>query len=183
MNTPRKRIALDMDDVMANLSHKFLDHYEKEKGHRITMKYFWDNDIYSTPDGKRLRQCLFEPGFFADLPIMDNCLEVVQWLYKHYEIFIVSAAMEFRNSMPDKRDWMEKHFPFIHWSNIVFCGDKSIIDADYLIDDHVKNLITFKGKGLLFSAAHNTNEKRFTRLNNWLEVKAFFEGELKKDAS
>ncbi|HMQ89055.1 MAG TPA: 5'(3')-deoxyribonucleotidase, partial [Flavilitoribacter sp.] len=70
--------------------------------------------------------------------------------------------------------WLADHFPFIHWKNIVFCGDKSIIKADYMIDDHVKNLLNFDGKGLLFTASHNAEETRFTRVNNWREVEGFF---------
>ena len=49
-----------------------------------------------------------------------------------------------------------------------------------MIDDHVHNLATFKGVGLLFTAPHNINEKGYIRLNNWNEVKLFFELELSK---
>ncbi|WP_338021727.1 5' nucleotidase, NT5C type [Bacillus pakistanensis] len=34
----------------------------------------------------------------------------------------------------------------------MFCGDKSIILADYLINDNVKNFKRFNGKGILFTA-------------------------------
>ena len=81
--------------------------------------------------------------------------------------------MEFRNSFEDKYDWLQQHFPFIHWKNVIFCGDKSIIDADYMIDDHVFNLKTFKGHGILFTASHNIHESAYTRVNNWLDVEAF----------
>jgi 5'(3')-deoxyribonucleotidase len=85
--------------------------------------------------------------------------------------------MEFRHSLEDKYDWLLQHFPFIHWKNYVFCGDKSIIGADYMIDDHVFNLQTFRGKGLLFTASHNIHETDFTRVNDWQEVRAFFQAE------
>ena len=35
-----------------------------------------------------------------------------------------------------KYSWLERHFPFIPHTHIVFCGDKSILRADYLIDDN-----------------------------------------------
>jgi 5'(3')-deoxyribonucleotidase len=34
--------------------------------------------------------------------------------------------------MPAKYEWMHEHFPFIPDSHLVFCGDKSIIAADFL---------------------------------------------------
>jgi 5'(3')-deoxyribonucleotidase len=65
---------------------------------------------------------------------------------------------------------MEKHFPFITWKHIVFCGHKYMIQADYLIDDHEKNLHTFTGTPLLFTAPHNLHINDFQRVNNWKEV-------------
>ena len=102
----------------------------------------------------------------------------VEWLCEHYDVFAVTAATEFRNSLRDKLDWLDEHFPFIGWQRLVLCGDKRIIQADYMIDDHAWNLESFKGKGLLFTASHNTEEERFMRVDNWEEVRAFFEGEL-----
>ena len=101
---------------------------------------------------------------------------------ENFEVFIVTAAQEFRNSLPDKHDWLHRHFPFIPWRNFVFCGDKSIILADYMIDDHVFNLETFQGKGLLYTASHNIHETGYTRVNNWEEIRAFFRLELEKSA-
>ena len=65
---------------------------------------------------------------------------------------------------------METHFPFITWKHIVFCGHKHMIQADYLIDDHEKNLHTFTGTPLLFTAPHNLHIADFKRVNNWKEV-------------
>jgi 5'(3')-deoxyribonucleotidase len=66
---------------------------------------------------------------------------------------------------------MKLHFPFITWKNIVFCGHKHMIQADYLIDDHEKNLTTFTGTPLLFSAPHNLHITEFERVSSWIDVK------------
>lgn len=173
-----KRIALDMDEVIAHVEPKFLDLFESRQGYRPEREAYWGGKIYHLPGGENLREHLHEPGFFADLPVIPHSQEVVTWLQEHYEVFIVSAAQEFRNSLADKHDWLHRHFPGIPWKNFVFCGDKSIIQADYMIDDHVHNLEVFQGKGLLFTAAHNARETRFTRVNDWLEVRDFFVREL-----
>jgi hypothetical protein len=52
----------------------------------------------------------------------------------------------------------------------VFCGDKGIIDADYLIDDRSRHFRRFRGTGILFSAPHNARERAHLRANNWVEV-------------
>lgn len=174
-----------MDEVVASPNARFCEWYERDTGIKIT-----EVDLFRT--GKKFyqylgqekdgpaRSYLFEKGFFKDLPVLEDSQEVVKWLSQHYEIFFVTAAMEFRNSMEDKYDWLEKYFPFISWKNFVFCGRKDMIGTDYLIDDHVKNLVTFPGKGILYHAPHNLADTQFTRVKNWMEVKAFFQKELKK---
>ena len=56
--------------------------------------------------------------------------------------------------------------------NFVFCGDKSILNADYLIDDNAYNFDGFRGEGLLFDAPHNALETRYRRVRSWQEVAA-----------
>lgn len=177
-NGSRKVIALDMDEVIADVYPKFLDLYERDFGERPPKSTWWGKKIYELPNAAHIRSYLFEKGFFSDLPVMPQSQEVVQWLSEHYDVYAVTAATEFRNSLEDKFDWLEQHFPFIGWKRLVLCGDKSIIEADYMIDDHVFNLVKFKGKGLLYTASHNLDEARFTRVNDWTEVRAFFEREL-----
>ncbi len=177
----KKRIAIDMDEVIADVRPKFLDLYEQEFGRRLERDDYWGKKIYQVDGADRIRDRLYEKGFFADLPVMPGSQEAVRELLEDYEIFITTAAMEFRASLEDKYDWMQRHFPFIHWKNFVFCGDKSVILADYMIDDHAFNLRTFAGKGLLFTASHNIHETEFTRVDNWEEVRAFFRQEKAKD--
>jgi len=173
----RKSIALDMDEVIANVTPKFLDIYEKHYGKRLSKADYWGKKIYQIEGAMNIRETLHEKGFFRDLPIMEGSQEGVRKLMEDYEVYITTAAQEFKYSLEDKYDWLQEHFPFIHWKQFVFCGDKSILGMDYMIDDHVHNLQTFRGKGLLFSASHNIHETEFTRVNNWAEVLAFFANE------
>ncbi len=179
-NNHRLRIALDMDEVMADVVPKFLDLYERDFGRRPSREEWWGRKIYQLPNASHIRSYLNEPGFFADLPVMPHSREVVKWLCEYFDVFVVTAAMEFPNSLRDKYDWIERHFPFIGWKRLVMCGDKRIVCADYMIDDHAVNLEHFQGKGLLFTASHNIDEERFTRVNDWLDVRSFFEAEIKK---
>lgn len=169
-----------MDEVIADVMPKFESIYEKEFGKSVRKEDYWGKKIYQLENASYIRDFLHHDGFFADLPVMPGSQEVVRELSEHYDIFITTAAMEFRASLRDKFDWLKDHFPFIHWKNFVFCGDKSIIRADYMIDDHPSNLRKFEGKGLLFTASHNIHETEFTRVNNWEEVRAFFRKELEK---
>jgi 5'-nucleotidase len=174
----KKTIAIDMDNVIADVATHFMHWYEKETGIKVdpeTLMGVPENDAF--PDNA-VRRYVYTPGFFRTVPLMPGAVDGVKKLMENFEIYIVSAAMEFPHSLPEKYDWLKEHFPFISWRNIIFCGDKSIINTDYLLDDHCKNLDCCKGKALIFTAAHNVKIDRHHRLNSWEEVVNYLEGEL-----
>jgi 5'-nucleotidase len=167
------RIILDQDDVLADTHGKLAQIVHAEFGLNLPADTFSHQPfqaVLSDEDQKKLYKIIHQKGFFCDIPVIKDAQEVVKALSEKYEIFIGTAAMEFPNSFREKYDWMQQHFPFIHWRNIVFCGDKSILHADYLIDDMPRNLKTFSGKGLLFNAPHNLQEADYERVMGWKEV-------------
>jgi len=117
---------------------------------------------------------LYEPGFFRNLPVMEDSVYVLEEMNKKYEIFIVSAATEFPNSLKDKFDWLEEYYPFFTWQQLVLCGSKKPMHGDFMIDDHARHLQHFNGKPYLFSAPHNLNEHQFERINSWKEAAEIF---------
>lgn len=167
----KKRIAIDMDNVMADVVSQFIIWYERETGHLMKVEDMVGiNETAAFPDPKLARGFLYQPGFFRNPPVMEDCVEVMKKLNEQYEVYIVSAAMEFPNSLGEKYEWLQEHFPFITWHQFVLCGSKAVIKADYMIDDHLKNLDFFDGEKLLFTAPHNAHITRYTRVNNWKEV-------------
>ena len=78
--------------------------------------------------------------------------------------------MEFPGSFNEKYQWLQENMPFISPLNYVFCGDKSIINADILIDDSPRHFENFCGKAVLYTAAHNINNTRHQRVDSWLDV-------------
>ncbi|WP_037573576.1 5' nucleotidase, NT5C type [Sporocytophaga myxococcoides] len=176
----RKTIAIDMDNVIADVESHYIEWYEKENDFRVDRKSLSGvPETEALPDKTAVMRYLFTPGFFRTIPVMKGAKEALQTLSENYEIFIVSAAMQFPQSLSEKYEWLAEHFPAINWKNIVLCGDKSVINTDYMIDDHIKNLDYFKGKPLLFTASHNVHVRHHVRLNNWNEALSYFENELK----
>ncbi len=167
----KKTLAIDMDNVLVDIEANWIEWYFREFGVRISKEAMHGiNEDEAFPDIAAARSLLYKPGFFLNAPIIAGAHDALLALKSQYEIYIVSAAMEFPNSLQEKHDWLRNHLPFISWRNIVLCGDKSIIGTDILIDDHVKNLDFFKGEPILFTAGHNINIDRYTRVNNWQEV-------------
>ncbi|HEX5024502.1 MAG TPA: 5'(3')-deoxyribonucleotidase [Agriterribacter sp.] len=171
-----KRIIIDMDEVMCDTMGGMIAWYKAQYGLGVDYTKMVGSWQLGFPEQHKMiiREKLHSRGFFRNLPVMDGCAKVIEQLNERYEVFIVSAAMEFPNSLNDKLDWLNEHMPFLTWRQLVLCGDKRMIAGDYMIDDHTRNLLHFKGKAYLYNAAHNTHETGYERINNWDEVAKIF---------
>ena len=171
-----KRIAIDMDEVISHFSAKCLELFNEEFQEKYTDQHLQGKKLMELDVRfeKKVNQYLANESFFLELEVIKDSQEVIKKLSTNYEIYIVTAAMEFPASLAPKYQWLKKHFSFLNEKNFVFCGDKSIIHADYLLDDTPSNLETFNGKGILFTAPHNVNTTGYARVNNWIEVEAYF---------
>lgn len=176
------RIIVDMDEVLADTYHEFGRRYVDRFGETVPTEALIGKKYYDLPAAAELRNEMYKPGFFRHLPVMENAVEVLQELYARHEVFIVTTATEFKFSMLDKWEWLEEHFPFIHHSRMVFCGNKAIVHGDYMIDDKARNLATFNGTGLLFDSPHNAYTEGYHRLHDWQAVRAYF-GEVHQTAA
>jgi 5'-nucleotidase len=179
----RPRIAVDMDEVIADAFGKMLRSYNAATGNNVTAeelsKRGSDGTMTSmlTPEMREEFERLVHDGgnFFADLELMEGSQEALRRLSESYEIFIASAAMDVPTSFDAKFKWLQQHFSFIPPSHYVFCGDKSILLADYLIDDRPRHFERFAGTGILFTAPHNARRDAPLRANNWNDVVTILE--------
>ena len=165
-----------MDEVIADPMGEMIRWYHEQYGALPDKEKMDGSWIYGFPEEHQamIRGRLGEPGFFRHLPVMEDSVDVLRRLNDRYEVFIVSAAMEFPNSLKDKYDWLMEHFPFFTWRQIALTGSKDLVAGDFMIDDHVKILKGFKGKPYLYTSAHNLNVTGYDRINNWKEAAAIF---------
>lgn len=171
-----KRIAIDMDEVIADFNSKMIPSFNTRFNAQITLADLEGVTIQQLrPDIKeQIEEMIGEAGFFSDLTVMPHSQRVIKKLASKHEVFITTAAMEFPLSFDAKFRWLAEHFPFISPMNIVFCGSKSILHADYLIDDNARHFEHFRGEGILYSAPHNKKVTGFRRVANWLEIETIF---------
>lgn len=176
-NGQKRRIAIDMDEVLADTLAQFIGEYNREFGANICKDHLSERklvEIIPADRRARLRHYALTPGFFRDIPPMPGSSDVFAELRECYEVFIATAAMEFPTSFNEKYSWIKAHYPDFPDSHIVFCGDKSVLAADFLIDDSPRHFARFAGQGYLFTAPHNLKEDRYPRLNDWADVRRQF---------
>lgn len=165
-----KRILVDMDGVLADVYNRFFELYKEETSKELSVQ-----DIAGLKEAEAFPDQLKwvnTPGFFRTIPVMAGSQLVLKRLNEKYEVIVVSMATEFPNCLTDKQLWLMEHYPFISWKQMVFCGNKSLISADIMIDDHLKNLDNFNGETIIFTQPHNisTKDTIHTRVNSWVEI-------------
>jgi 5'(3')-deoxyribonucleotidase len=172
-----KRICVDMDEVMADTLAEHIRRYNQTFDEEVTTQDLAGKGLWEiTPADRQqqLRAFLDAEDFFEDLALMPGAQTVLEQLSARFEIYIATQAMAVPNSLGSKYRWLQRHFPFISPRQYIFCGDKSILRADYLIDDLPKNLLRFEGQGLLYTAPHNLTATGFLRVDNWQQVADYF---------
>ena len=170
-----QKYCRDMADTLA----EHLRRYNQTFDEAITPDDLIGKGIWEVTPADRfeqLRAFLDADDFFEVLDVIPGSQDALKELAQRYEVFIATQAMVVPNSLGPKYRWLQRPFPFIPPTHYVFCGNKSILRADYLIDDLPKNLLRFEGQGILYTAPHNLAATGFVRVDNWQEVAQYFAG-------
>ncbi len=166
-------LFVDMDEVFADTYNAHIKMYNQEYNENLTLEECMGREVWQCVPEDRQRSVHLHArtdGFFTALEPIKDSKEVLKELSEKYNLFVASAAMQFPNSLREKSDWLDKHFPFIHWKNRILCGSKHILNGDILIDDRSYNLESFDGRSILFTSPHNINTTGFERVDNWREI-------------
>lgn len=162
-----KQVLVDMDGVLADVYSQFI-HYElKQTGIQLNLK-----ELFGRKENEAFPNFLIHvqsKGFFRSVPTIPDSIDGLRYLNDKYNVLIVSSATEFPNSLKEKLEWLNEFYPFISWQQMIFCGSKSSITGDIMIDDHPKNLDHFNGERILFTQPHNIyiEDNSYTRMDNW----------------
>ncbi|WP_150452305.1 5' nucleotidase, NT5C type [Arenibacter lacus] len=168
-----KILFVDMDEVFADTYNEHIKLYNKRYNESLHVDHCLGKEVWqSVPEERKhvVKNHARTDGFFRALKPIKDSQEILKQLSKKYDLYVASAAMEFPNSLREKSDWLDEHFPFIHWKNRILCGHKHILRGDILIDDRSYNLASFEGRKILFTSPHNVHTTGYERANNWLEV-------------
>jgi len=166
-------LFVDMDEVIADAYQAKIDRYNADFGTQLTINECMGKEVWQcVPIAHRetVKRYAAQDGFFRELKPIAGSKEVLEQLAERYEVYIASAAMQFPKSLREKSDWLDEHFPFIHWRNRILCGDKHILKGDILVDDRSYNLEAFKGRTLLFTSPHNIHTNGYDRVDNWASI-------------
>jgi 5'(3')-deoxyribonucleotidase len=161
-------IACDVDDVVADLSAAWYGAYNQDYGDALKPDAVasWDLHLYVKQEcGAKIYDYLLDPHLYERVEPVKGAIEGVQRLMQMgHEVVFVTANVY---GMTDqKARWLERH-GFVRGDGrqlflpreLVVARDKSLLDADLLIDDGPHHVVSWVGRrrrrALLFDRPHN----------------------------
>ena len=168
--TKRPCVLLDLDDILNKFVPYLLETYNKMSGDNLTEEEVTDWEIpkFVLPEWKdRIfsKEITWRDGFFFDVPIQDGAVDFVNKLMEWSDVYIVSAC--YFATVPDKANWIMKHFPLFDIRRFIPCYDKKMIKGDVLLDDAPHNLVSGDYLKVMMNKPHNrhieTNTNPFSK--------------------
>ena len=140
----KKTLYIDMDGVIVDFESAF------PKLDAKTFEKFKDN-----PDEI--------PGIFALMEPLPGVIEAVEFLFKHFDAYILSTApWENPSAWSDKLNWVKKYLPHVGRKRLILSHNKHTNKGEYLIDDRTANGVDqFAGEHILFGKG---------KFKTWAEV-------------
>ncbi len=170
----KKIILIDIDDVIADFEKAIVEKV-KENNWEFEKNIGMYTQIKDDNDYKKKFSIIQEKNFFLDFEPIKNSVKYVKEIIadKNFEVFFCSAPTSFyKNFVLEKYLWIEKYFGFEMTKKIILTRDKTLIKADYLIDDNpeIEGLKKPEWEQIFFTQSYNKNYAG-KRIDKWEDLK------------
>ena len=177
MNNQEIVVLIDLDDTIIDLITPWINSLNQKHGLNVSISDIDNWDIckfFPTLSRYEVFEPIFEKGFWDNVKPKGDAVEYVRKLYDDgYRIYICTNSNY--KTLPEKLDKvLFKYFDFLSWNDVIVTSNKQLVNADFLVDDAIHNLINGRYKGILMEAQHNKNFNiqgyGITRAKNWREI-------------
>jgi 5'-nucleotidase len=170
-----------MDGVLADFDGSFLNYWRELHPEKFFIPLeerstFFVKDEYPDELKPLMSEIIWGPGFFRDmLPIVGGKEALTEMDEMCFEVFICTSPLStYQNCVLEKFEWVEKHLGSRWVNRIILTKDKTLVKADYLIDDKPEITgveDTPSWEHILYDRPYNreVNKKRLT-WENWKAV-------------
>jgi len=136
------RVLVDMDGVLTDFESGFLDRWRELYADRIFIPIeqrttFYIADQYPQEWKESVYDIFEAPGFYRSLRPIPGGVEALRAMQATgIEVFVCSSPLtEYKNCVLEKYEWIDEHLGKDWTKNLILAKDKTVIKADFLIDD------------------------------------------------
>lgn len=178
-NINKPTILVDMDDTLVNLLQAWVSALNQIHGLNVDPNDIDDWDItqfFPSLTRYQVFEPLFADEFWDTVKPKEDAVQYLKQLKDDgYKIYICTNT-HYKTLKAKMEKVLFKYFDYLSWKDLIIVADKQLLDADFLVDDGVHNLIGGKYKGILMDAPHNRkfNEREhgIIRVKTWREIYA-----------
>lgn len=171
------KILIDADDVLEDLTPKWITYLNKKYGTDANFEedYDWDlSKIFPTLSREQVYDAEFEEELWDTIEPIPGAVEYVEKLLNDgHELYIVTDT-PYQIVKTKFEKVIFKYFPFLTWNNCIITSNKKMVKGDVLIDDGLHNLIGAEYRKILVSAPYNeafdAEKNGMVRVKNWEEI-------------
>lgn len=172
-------IKIDMDEVICQLTPRWLEKYCELTGEKVSPEDITDWNIFSfVGKPEFFNYLLLSKKMFEELDPVEDAVSSIKYLNEYHDILIVSDAQGDERVILGKINWIKKWIPFIDiQSQVFFTKRKDLIKGDMLIDDGPFIFDSEEYYRVLFDQPHNRglSYQRFKRVKSWNEILEYIE--------
>lgn len=169
-------ILVDVDNVLENLNTVWVQGLNKKYGTDVKTEDITDWDITKFFPGLSKSQVfspLHKKQTWDHLEVMPGSQDMIKRLINEgHKIILVTASHP--QTVLYKFGFLDKHFPFIPFKDVIVTARKQMVKGDVLIDDAPHNLEGGEYKGILmdmpYNKSYDESQKGFVRVHNWNEI-------------
>lgn len=172
-NYNSKLIAVDIDDTVIDLMPAWLNLYNEYYYDTLTSDKIqtWNVSLYvKDVCGEKIYELLEHENLYDRVKLIPYAMSSIKKL-RHIGWKVVFLTAKYN---PKKIGFLKSVGLIREDLDWIVSSDKSMILADFLIDDGIHNLKSFKGEGLLFTREWNKGVKWGRRFNSWPEIVEYF---------
>lgn len=162
-------ILCDIDGVCCDLVGEILNRYNGEYNKDLKQTDITNYDMSKILKSSNGIEKYFTKDLYNNIEQIPNSLKYINKLKDlGYRVVYVTSFTKKLAGL--KFDWLKKNGYINNLSDYIEAQDKSLINGDILIDDYIKNVLTFPKKGILLSHAWNLNYDFNNRCDNWEDI-------------
>jgi len=178
------RILVDMDGVLADFDGEFLKRWRERYPDKFYVPLEERTTMYvkeQYPDELKplVVEIVLEQGFFRDMmPVAGGREALFEMKKMGLEVFICTSPLStYKNCVSEKFEWVDRVLGPQWVKRIVLTKDKTLVKADYLIDDKPK-ITGVEGmpdwEHIIYDCPYNRHvSKRRITWENWKDVFGF----------
>jgi 5'(3')-deoxyribonucleotidase len=180
----KKIIAIDIDGVSGDLiSEWIINRYNNDWNDSLKYEDIkdWGVHQFVKPEcGLKIYDYLQDPSLYDNVLPISGAINGVFYLKTlgYRVIFVTHSTLGHAGR---KFKWLLQHGFIEAEDDYCEAKDKSLILANYMIDDYIANVNSFKGQAILFTQPYNKRFLFTPRCDEWASVCRYFKNESNKE--